>query len=150
MTKRRLWIAAGIVVVFAGIVIFAFLHFHLGAVEEPGRFETWAATRAKHQLVERVSRSGIPGRPKDLQSSLVEGDKVFGVDCAACHGIDGHRPTDAGRWMYPRAADLTSKDVQSYSDRELFWIIKNGMRLSGMPRLQKLSRTSTSGTWCST
>jgi len=47
--------------------------------------------------------------------------------------MDGHRPTDAGRWMYPRAADLTSKDVQSYSDRELFWIIKNGIRLSGMP-----------------
>ena len=138
MTKRRLWIAAGIVVVFAGMAIFAFLHVPLAAVEEPGKFETWAATRAKHQLVKRVSRSGIPSRPTDLQSSLVEGDKVFGVDCAACHGMDGRRPTDAGRWMYPRAADLTSKDVQSYSDRELFWIIKNGIRLSGMPAFGKV------------
>ena len=58
---------------------------------------TWAATRAKHLLVKRASRSAIPGRPTDLQSSLVEGDKVFGVYCAACHGMDGHRPTDAGR-----------------------------------------------------
>jgi mono/diheme cytochrome c family protein len=138
MTKRRLWIAAGIVVVFGGIAIFAFLHFPLGAVDEPGRFETWAVTRAKHLLVERVSRSGIPSSPTDLPSSLVEGDKVFGVDCAACHGMDGQRPTDAGRWMYPRAADLTSKDVQSYSDRELFWIIKNGIRLSGMPAFGKV------------
>jgi mono/diheme cytochrome c family protein len=133
MTKHRLWIAAGVVVVFAGIALVALLRFPLGAVEEPGRFETWAAARAKHLLVERASRSGIPGSPTDRQSSLVEGDKVFGVDCAACHGMDGHRPTDAGRWMYPRAADLSSKDVQSYSDRELFWIIKNGIRLSGMP-----------------
>jgi len=77
--------------------------------------------------------NGIPGSPTDRQASLVEGDKVFGLDCAACYGMDGHRPTDAGRWMYPRAADLTSKDVQSYSDRELFWIIKNGIRFSGMP-----------------
>ena len=62
MTKRRLWIAAGVVLVFAGIAIFAFLHFPLGAVEEPGRFETWAATRAKHLLVERASRSGGSSR----------------------------------------------------------------------------------------
>lgn len=138
MTKRRLWIAAGTVVVFAGIAIFAFLHFPLGALEEPGRFDAWAATRAKHLLVEQASRRGIPASPTDLQASLLEGDKVFGVDCAACHGMDGRRPTGAGRWMYPRAADLTSKDVQSYCDRELFWIIKNGMRLSGMPAFAKV------------
>jgi len=98
MTKRRLWIAAGVVIVFAGIAIVAFLRFPLGAVEEPGRFETWAAARAKHLLIERASRSGIPGSPTDRQSSLVEGDKVFGVDCAACHGMgapaDGRRPLD--------------------------------------------------------
>jgi mono/diheme cytochrome c family protein len=35
--------------------------------------------------------------------------------------------------MYPRASDLTSPEVQQYSDRELFWIVKNGIRLSGMP-----------------
>jgi hypothetical protein len=35
--------------------------------------------------------------------------------------------------MYPRASDLTSKQVQSYSDQELFWIIQNGIRFTGMP-----------------
>ena len=40
--------------------------------------------------------------------------------------------------MYPRAADLTSKQVQSYSDRELFWIINNGIRFTGMPGFGKL------------
>jgi len=35
--------------------------------------------------------------------------------------------------MYPRVADLTSKRVQSYSDKELFWIIHNGIRFTGMP-----------------
>jgi hypothetical protein len=40
--------------------------------------------------------------------------------------------------MYPRAADLTSADAQSYSDRELFWTIKNGVRLSGMPAFEKV------------
>ena len=40
--------------------------------------------------------------------------------------------------MYPRAADLTSAAVRSYSDEELFWILKNGIRLSGMPAFGKL------------
>jgi mono/diheme cytochrome c family protein len=40
--------------------------------------------------------------------------------------------------MYPRVADLTSRYTQSYSDQELFWIIKNGIRLSGMPAFGKV------------
>ena len=40
--------------------------------------------------------------------------------------------------MYPRATDLTSPEVQQYADRELFWIIKNGIRLSGMPAFGKV------------
>ena len=35
--------------------------------------------------------------------------------------------------MYPPAVDLGSAAVQAWSDRELFWIIKHGIRLTGMP-----------------
>ncbi len=76
--------------------------------------------------------------PTDRQASIKEGDRLFGTECAACHGASGHNPTDGGRWMYPRAADLTSRDVQSYSDREVFWIIQNGIRLSGMPAVGRV------------
>lgn len=55
-----------------------------------------------------------------------------------CHGPDGHGHTDMGRWMYPRAADLTAEEVQSYSDPELFWIVQNGIRFSGMPAFGKV------------
>lgn len=55
-----------------------------------------------------------------------------------CHGPDGHAQTPMGRWMYPRAADLTRKEVQNYSDPELFWIIKNGIRFTGMPAFGKV------------
>jgi mono/diheme cytochrome c family protein len=40
--------------------------------------------------------------------------------------------------MYPRALDLGSAEVQEMSDGELFWVIKNGVRLSGMPGFAKL------------
>ena len=117
----------------AVVVIVGFTQIRLDALQEPGHLETAFATGAKHLLVRWSSREGIPLAPTNLQASIEEGDKLYGADCAACHGMEGNKPTDAGRWMYPRASDLTSPEVQQYSDRELFWIVKNGIRLSGMP-----------------
>jgi len=122
----------------AAVMILGLAQIKLDALHEPSRLETFFATKVKHILVARSSRHGIPPAPTDLQASIKEGDTVYGTDCAACHGLDGHTPTDTGRWMYPRASDLTSPEVQQYSDRELFWIIKNGIRLSGMPAFGKV------------
>jgi mono/diheme cytochrome c family protein len=126
-----------LVLVVVGSLL-AISRFNLSALPEPGNTETWLANRAKHVFVGRGSREAIPQAPSNLRASTEEGEKLFGTECAACHGLDGHKPTDAGRWMYPRAADLTSREVQLYSDRELFWILKNGIRLSGMPAFGKV------------
>ncbi len=134
------WILIFVVVLSLGAVLVTvgFVQIKLDALQEPGHLETVLATQAKHLLIRWSSRDGIPPAPKIFPASIEEGDKLFGVECAACHGLEGNQPTDAGRWMYPRAADLTSPEVQQYTDRELFWIIKNGIRLSGMPAFAKV------------
>jgi mono/diheme cytochrome c family protein len=136
--KKFVIVGVGVLVLLAAIIAAATSLFTLSALPEPGRTETFLATRAKHYLVRRSSREGVPPAPADRETSTKEGERLFGTECGACHGNSGHTPTDAGRWMYPRAADLTTVDVQSYSDRELFWIIKNGVRLSGMPAFGKV------------
>jgi mono/diheme cytochrome c family protein len=125
-----------IVVVVAGSWI-GISMFNLSALTEPGATETYLATKAKHILVHRASRDARIPRPP-TNASAKEGDKYFGVDCSMCHGASGRKPTDTGRWMYPRAIDLGSAETQSYSDRELFWIVENGIRLSGMPAFGKV------------
>jgi mono/diheme cytochrome c family protein len=130
--KRLLWVAVILLaLVLAGGIMAS--QFNLSALPEPGKTETAIATKAKHFLVRRASRAGVPPAASGTRAGIEEGDKLFGTDCAECHGNSGREPTDAGRWMYPRVADLGSADVQKYSDRELFWIVKNGIRLSGMP-----------------
>ena len=137
--SKASWMKRWILVVFialalaALVVIVGFTQIKLDALQEPGPVETLLATQVKHLLVRRSSREGIPPAPTNLQASIEEGDKLYAIDCSMCHGPDGHTPTDSGRWMYPRASDLTSPAVQGYSDPELFWIVKNGIRLSGMP-----------------
>ena len=136
---KRWILAAVLIVVLSGlVVIFAFTQFDLSALQEPGQVETFLATQAKRILIYKNSRSGIQLPPKDLQASLEQGETLYGTDCAMCHGSDGHTLTDNGRWMYPRASDLTSPSVQQYSDPELFWIVKNGIRFSGMPGFGKV------------
>jgi mono/diheme cytochrome c family protein len=118
--------------------LLAIWQFNLSAIPEPGTTETYLAARATHIFIRRGSREAIPPARSSLKASIEEGEKLFGTECAACHGLDGNNPTDAGRWMYPRAADLTSHEVQQYSDRELFWIVRNGIRFSGMPAFGKV------------
>lgn len=130
------------VVVIAVVLLLAALvaasRFNLSAMPDPGRTETFFATEAKRFLISGSSQKGVPPEPPSTQASITEGDTLFGVDCSACHGMSGRTPTETGRWMYPRAADLGSAAVQQYSDRELFWIVENGIRLSGMPAFGKV------------
>jgi mono/diheme cytochrome c family protein len=135
--KRVLIIPGAVVVCILLVGWLAFSNFSLAAVAEPGGTETYMATKAKHLLIARAVREGVPPRPVDRAASAAQGDNNFAIRCSLCHGEDGHSRTPFGQGMYPRATDLSSNEVQSYSDQELFWIVKNGIRLSGMPAFGK-------------
>jgi cytochrome c553 len=74
-----------------------------------------------------------------------QGQEVFLGSCAQCHGADARGDTDIGHNMNPPAMDLSSDHVQHWSDAELFWIIQNGVRLTGMPSWK--SSISGDDTW---
>ena len=131
MRRRVSMLVASLVAILG--VLFAVSRINISALPEPGNAESYVATRVKRMLVRGNSRHIILPATSNVQASIVEGEKLFGVECAACHGMEGTNPTDAGRWMYPRAPNLASSGVQQYSDAELFWIVKNGIRLTGMP-----------------
>lgn len=135
MRSHITWTTLALVCVLTVLLV---PRFHLSALQEPGSVETHTANAAKHFLIRRASRHVLPQRPPDSKVDIEAGGTHYGLDCAICHGVDGRAQTPSGRWMYPRAADLTSKQVQSYSDQELFWIINNGIRFTGMPGFGKI------------
>jgi len=130
MRLRILW---AIVVLFVVLIGIALMRFNLTALHEPGPAETRLANMSKRFFIYRASRHGIPPRPQDAKASIERGGSHYGLDCGVCHADDGRAQRPPGQWMYPRASDLTSRQVQSYSDLELFWIIQNGIRFTGMP-----------------
>jgi mono/diheme cytochrome c family protein len=70
---------------------------------------------------------------ESTESVLREGLEHFADHCANCHGNNGSGETDIGRALYPRAPDMRSSTTQELTDGELFSIIENGVRLTGMP-----------------
>ena len=116
----RSGIARTILVVAVIPIVIALMRFNLTALPQPGRLETRVSNAAKSFIIHRASRHGIPPRPLDTKASVENGGTHYGLDCSICHADDGRGQRTPGQWMYPRAADLTSKQVQSYSDQELF------------------------------
>jgi len=134
LTKKKRAVLVALVVGLAVLGLwFALAQVSLAALDEPGRVETYIATTAKHWFVGRSAHTRFPPEPPRDAMSITAGRMYFGGSCGSCHGFDGRTPTDAGRWMYPRVPDLGSTSAQQWLDSELFWIIKNGIRLTGMP-----------------
>jgi mono/diheme cytochrome c family protein len=124
-------------VAFAIAGLFSFLsRVDLNAVRPPGHAEEYIRTKFTRVIIRRRSaRENIPFPPPDYQTSMstVAGRYLSAADCASCHGQNGTDLTPAGRGMSPRAVALNSATVQAYSDRELFSIIGEGVRFTGMP-----------------
>lgn len=123
---------AGIATAVAGVVWFLF-GFQISALQKPGRVETFVATGALHWFVGRASRGPLPPKPGDTPEDVSTGKTMVINECSLCHGTYGRRPTQMGRSLYPPAPPLDSSEVQSWTNRELFWIIKHGIRNTGMP-----------------
>jgi mono/diheme cytochrome c family protein len=67
------------------------------------------------------------------EAVLSEGLEHYADHCAVCHANNGSGDTDIGRGLYPRAPDMRAAGTQALADGELFSIIENGIRLTGMP-----------------
>ena len=96
----------------------------------PNAFETRVMTVAKHRVFVGNSKEKNPLAAS--ADTIAEGREAFGHYCVACHGMDGQN-TGVPFVMSPPAPSLTSRDVQSYSDGQLKWVIENGIWPSGMP-----------------
>lgn len=132
--KRGHWVLSGCLVGVATLgAAGGFLVQHgFSARDEPTAVEAFAARRLRHLSVPRAQRDArnpVPLTPQGLDGARAH----FADHCALCHGNDGKGQTTLGRNLYPKAPDMTQPDTQALTDGEIFYLIKNGIRLTGMP-----------------
>jgi mono/diheme cytochrome c family protein len=124
-----------LLVLAAGLAIGAgvsMLHNGLSARATPTAMEAMLARNARHLAIPANARNEHnPVTPSD--QNLQEAMAHFADHCAPCHGNDGSGDTLYGKGLYPKPPDLRLAETQKLSDGELFWIIENGIRFTGMP-----------------
>ncbi|MFQ5668078.1 MAG: c-type cytochrome [Candidatus Binatia bacterium] len=130
---RRGLIAVGVALsVAVGTGVWLQIRHGFSARDEPTALEAAVASRLRHLSVPyatRAAKNPIPATPE----VLAEARAHFADHCAMCHANDGSGDTTIGRNLYPKAPDMRRARTQSLSDGELFYIIHNGIRLTGMP-----------------
>ena len=131
-TRAKLWLFAGIVLAGAGLALQRYLAHGISARDQPTAVEAFIARRLQHLAIPRAQREAKNPLPPSPEV-LADGRAHFADHCAICHGNDGRGQTEIGQNLYPKAPDMRLPETQSLSDGELFYIIKNGIRLTGMP-----------------
>ena len=136
-------VIAGVMLAGAGLYV---VRVGVSAKAEPGRFETLVARTARRLAIHQHA-ADINNPVPDGPDALAQGRAHFADHCASCHANDGSGNTEMGRGLYPRAPDMRLPETQQLSDGELFYIIENGIRFTGMPGWGTGTPASETDTW---
>ena len=98
-------------------------------------FEEFFANRALQAV---LAKAGDKQSPVDASApNLKSGATVYRQNCAVCHGLPGQPMTRIAKGMFPKPPQLfEGEGVTKDPVGQTFWIVQNGIRLSGMPGFQ--------------
>src|SRR6267143_639960 len=117
----------------------------ISARTEPSSLEASLALKARRIALRssRDKRNPVAPAPEVIS----EGLSHFADHCASCHANDGSGQTDMGRHLCPRVPDMRLAQTQELTDGELFAIIEDGVRVTGMPAGGDKSEQSQLASW---
>ncbi len=120
-----LLVVAGMVYIFSG-------YYDISATRPHRKTTAWMINQLRERSIEFHSK-GI--KPHDLKDPklLKAGIEHYHEMCRLCHGAPGYEKEEFAEGLYPKPPKLTSKEIQEISDAEAFWVLKNGIKMTGMP-----------------
>jgi mono/diheme cytochrome c family protein len=82
--------------------------------------------------------------PTDLMTpaNIQAGAHLYDSTCAYCHGAPGRELSPIGQGILPLAPELLSASRRN-NPKLMFWVIKNGVKMTGMPSFGKTQSDQT-------
>lgn len=128
-------VAATLCVLAAGGALAAYAlmmsgYYNIGATKQHWQPVYSFLETGMHRSVRFHARNvAVPPLNQDM---VRQGAQLYAMHCAACHGAPGVAPAGIGMSMQPVPGPLVdAKD--KWRDRELYWIVRHGIKMSGMP-----------------
>ncbi len=133
MTKRTVALSV-ITLGVAGAAAFGWVTIRRGfsARDKPSALEAYVAKTVRELSIpasERDAKNPFAPTPEVLSEARAH----FADHCAICHGNDGSGKTEIGQNLYPKTPNMRQPETQNLTDGQIYYIIHNGIRLTGMP-----------------
>lgn len=120
-----LLVAAGVIYMYSG-------YYNIAATQPH-----WKTTVS---IINRLRNASIAAHSTGIQPTSItdpkllnEGLRHFHEMCRLCHGAPGYEKEEFAKGLYPKPPDLASRGIQQLRDAEIFWVLKNGIKMTGMP-----------------
>ncbi|MFC6621494.1 c-type cytochrome [Novosphingobium panipatense] len=102
------------------------------------RITTWFLHWTMQNSARTYSAINTPEKVRD-DDGLISAAGHFRQACQVCHGAPGVPPSPVMHAATPHAPDLAGTAAE-YTDRELFWIVRHGIKYTGMPAWPETGR----------
>jgi len=130
-----LTIIGAIILVLLGCGLFVFNGtYNVAATSRDSGFMHWLLVTTREQSIERRAINVIPPNESVLNDpkTLRTGFEHYNEMCVGCHGAPGIEPGELREGLNPKPPIL-AKVSKQISIQELFWVIKHGIKMTGMP-----------------
>lgn len=127
-------------------LVVSVLHNGVSARATPNALEVFVARHLRHFAIPsdaRAMKNPVADSPEVQREARLH----FADHCAICHGNNGSGDTTIGHGLYPKPPDLRQPRTQDLFDGEIYWIIQNGVRLTGMPAFGGSGEHDNEDTW---
>ncbi len=124
-------VALALIVIIAGLAFMYSGAYDISATSGHGPVTAWVlATTADRSIASRAD--GVPQQPPFDPAISAHGFREYREECQQCHGAPGVGPGELGKGVDPEPPDL-KEEAGDFTDAELFWITKHGVKFTGMP-----------------
>ncbi len=119
----------GLAVMYSGVV-------NISAINEEKGLTKWVLETAKDHSVQHHAKGIVPPGSFADSAFVASGFVRYQQSCAGCHGAPGQQRRGSSQGMNPPPPPLAAV-VEEWTPAELFWITKNGIKMTGMPAFGK-------------
>jgi mono/diheme cytochrome c family protein len=124
--------ALGIIGAIAAAVYFFGGFYSVAGTQEDPAIVHWALLKVRTASIERHAKDPVPGNFNDPATIQAGARKFAEQGCGTCHGGPGVTWAKFSEGLRPDPPDL-KEVVNELTPSELFWVIKNGINMTGMP-----------------
>ena len=121
-----------VILIIGGFIVYIYSgSYNIAATKPDPAFMHWIFETAKEHSIKKHAE--YIDRPVLNSDEIVQsGFEHYNNMCSGCHGAPGKEPA---KGFYPAPPELAD-DAEEFSSSELFWIIKNGIKMTGMPSFE--------------